>query len=87
MKIRRWTFDVRRSVLYLSIAVAQEVQARSLSGGSPIKTDQLFNANGTNRRDYNAASLEVLKGLDPVRRRGFEVRARQEYVVPAASGP
>jgi topoisomerase IV subunit B len=34
-----------------------------------IKTDQLFNGNGSPKRDYNAASLEVLKGLDPVRRR------------------
>ena len=28
----------------------------------------MFN-NGNNKHDYNAASLEVLKGLDPVRRR------------------
>jgi topoisomerase-4 subunit B len=40
-----------------------------LSGGITIKSDQLFNTNGANHRDYNAASLEVLKGLDPVRRR------------------
>jgi topoisomerase-4 subunit B len=36
------------------------------SGGHPIKTDQLFT---NDKQDYNAASLEVLKGLDPVRRR------------------
>jgi topoisomerase-4 subunit B len=41
----------------------------SISGGIPIKSDQLFNTNGVNHRDYNASSLEVLKGLDPVRRR------------------
>ena len=34
-----------------------------------IKTNNLFNKNGLPNRDYNAASLEVLKGLDPVRRR------------------
>ena len=34
-----------------------------------IKNDQMFNNNGSNKRDYNASSLEVLKGLDPVRRR------------------
>ena len=39
------------------------------SGGLAIKADPLFNQNGTPRRDYTAASLEVLKGLDPVRRR------------------
>ena len=41
----------------------------SSPGGFTIKTDTLFNNNGTPKRDYNAASLEVLKGLDPVRRR------------------
>ena len=39
-----------------------------VSGGLTIKSE-LFNHNGGNNRDYNAASLEVLKGLDPVRRR------------------
>ena len=34
-----------------------------------IKSEQMFNINGSNKRDYNASSLEVLKGLDPVRRR------------------
>ncbi len=34
-----------------------------------IKTNNLFNNNGSNQHDYTAASLEVLKGLDPVRRR------------------
>ncbi len=40
-----------------------------LTGGFTIKSENLFNTNGTPKRDYNAASLEVLKGLDPVRRR------------------
>ncbi|MCB2149452.1 MAG: DNA topoisomerase IV subunit B [Deltaproteobacteria bacterium] len=60
-------FDVQ--FLFLKNSVTQDVHARSVSGGSPIKTDTLFNKNGLPNRDYNAASLEVLKGLDPVRRR------------------
>lgn len=38
-------------------------------GGGTIKHNALFKKNGKGKNDYNAASLEILKGLDPVRRR------------------
>ncbi|NNF99555.1 MAG: DNA topoisomerase IV subunit B [Desulfobacteraceae bacterium] len=34
-----------------------------------MKHNALFKKNGKGKNDYNAASLEILKGLDPVRRR------------------
>ncbi len=50
------------TLLYLpqSSQYAQEVT---------IKTGNLFKVDGPSAKGYNAASLEVLKGLDPVRRR------------------